>query len=162
MKIVRHYQAHILHLSKLSFATVIVHKMSIAYKSFISLWPWKSEKIMCWTEKNSDGSNTILSNIEWTQTSFYEYQTNSNGDRTRRPYFWLLTIEHRNFEPNMAFTRFTKLLFKLTRASLFRTLNELERVHLLVIKPKNPIFGFERSNIELRTLFDPSLVLKFC
>ena len=46
MKIVRHYQAHILHLSKLSFATVIVHKMSIAYKSFISLWPWKSEKIM--------------------------------------------------------------------------------------------------------------------
>ena len=50
---------------------------------------------------NSDGSNTILSNI----------------DRTR----------------------------------IFRTSNELERVHLLVIELEHPIFGFERSNIELRT-----------
>ena len=56
-----------------------------------------------------------------------------------------------NFEPNRAFSRLPKLLFELTRTSLFRTSNELERVHLLIIELEHPIFGFERSNIELRT-----------
>ena len=50
----------------------------------------------------SDGSNTILSNIDRTRTSFFEHR-----------------------------------------------MNELERVHLLVIELEHPIFGFERSNIEL-------------
>ena len=62
-----------------------------------------------------------------------------------------------NFERNRALTIFTKLLIELTRTSFFRTSNELERVHLMVIELEHPIFGFERSNIELRTLFDPSL-----
>ena len=31
---------------------------------------------------------------------------------------------------------------------IFRTMNELECVHLLVIKLEHPIFGFEQSNIE--------------
>ena len=53
-----------------------------------------------------------------------------------------------NFEPNRAFTRFTKLLIKLTRTSFFRTSNELEPVHLFVIELEHLIFGFERSNIE--------------
>ena len=43
----------------------------------------------------------------------------------------------------------------------FPLLNELERVHLLVIELEHPIFGFERSNIELRTLFDPSLSVRY-
>ena len=64
-----------------------------------------------------------------------------------------------NFELNRAFTRFTKLLFELTRTSLFRTWNELERVHLLAIELEHPIFGLERLNIEFRTLFDPSLIV---
>ena len=34
---------------------------------------------------------------------------------------------------------------------IFRTWNELERVHLLVIELEHPIFGFLWSNIELRT-----------
>ena len=39
----------------------------------------------------------------------------------------------------------------------FMNINILERVHLLVIEFDHPIFGFERSNIELLTLFAPSL-----
>ena len=61
---------------------------------------------------------------------------------------------------NRAFPRFAKLLFELTRTSLFQTSNKLECVHQLVIELEYPIFGFERSNIELRTLFDPSLYLQ--
>ena len=53
-----------------------------------------------------------------------------------------------NIEPNRAFARFTKLFIELTRTSFFRTLNELKRVHLLVIELEHPIFGFERSNFE--------------
>ena len=37
-------------------------------------------------------SNTILSNIEQTRTLFF---CSSIGDRTRTPYFWLRTYEHR-------------------------------------------------------------------
>ena len=63
-----------------------------------------------------------------------------------------------NINPNRAFTRFTKLLIELTRTSFFRTSNKLKRVYVLVIELEHPIFGFERSNIELQTLFDPSLI----
>ena len=42
---------------------------------------------------------------------------------------------------------------------IFRTSNKLKRDHLLVIEFERPIFGFEGSNIELGTLFDPSLQL---
>ena len=62
-----------------------------------------------------------------------------------------------NIELNRAFARFTKLLNELTQTLFFRTSNELERVHLMVIELEHPIFGFKRSNIELRTFFDPSL-----
>ena len=60
-------------------------------------------------------------------------------------------LERSNFEPNSVFITFTKLLIELTRTSIFRTSNELERVHLMVIELEHPIFAFERSNIELQT-----------
>ena len=44
------------------------------------------------------------------------------------------------------------------RTPFHRTWDELQCVHLLVIELEHPILGFERSNIELRTLFDPSLI----
>ena len=50
-------------------------------------------------------------------------------------------------EVKRAFTRFIKLLIELTRTSFLQTSNELEHVHLLVIKLEHPIFGFERLNI---------------
>ena len=62
-----------------------------------------------------------------------------------------------NFQPNRAFTGITKSLIDLTWTSFFQTSDQLEPVHLLVIELKHPIFGFKRSNIELRTLFDPSI-----
>ena len=110
----------------------------------------------------SDGSNTILSNIERTRTSFFEHRKNTNVFI----YWWsnsntlFLASNDRtsNFEPNRAFTRFTKSLIELTQTPFFQTSNELERVHLLVTELKHPICGFKRSNIELQTLFDPSLI----
>ena len=38
-----------------------------------------------------------------------------------------------------------------TSLDLLNFLNRLEHVHLLVMELKHPIFGFERSNIEIRT-----------
>ena len=115
----------------------------------------------------SDGSNTILSNIEWTWTSFFIHQMNSNvfiywwsNLNT-----WILASNEwtSNIKPKRpsftTFTRFTKLLIKQTWTSSFRTSNELERVHFLVIEFKHPIFGFKQSNIELRTQFNPSLTV---
>ena len=81
-----------------------------------------------------------LSNIEQTRRcSSIGYLFLASNDRTS------------NFEPNRAFTRFSKLLIEQYRTSVFRTLNELERVHLMVIELEHPIFGFERLDIELRT-----------
>ena len=53
------------------------------------------------------------------------------------------------FEPYRAFT---KLLFELTQTSFFQTSNEFERVRLMAIRLEHPIFGLERSHIELRIL----------
>ena len=39
---------------------------------------------------------------------------------------------------------------------IFRTSNELERVHLLVIELEHTIFGFEQSNIKLKDLLNYS------
>ena len=76
-------------------------------------------------------------------------------NKLERVHLLVIELKHPNFgferiniEPNMAFTRFTKLLIKQTRTSFFQTLNELKCVHLLVIKLKHPIFVFEWSNIE--------------
>ena len=101
----------------------------------------------------SDGSNTILSNIEQTRTSCFKHRTNLNVFI----YWWsnsntLFLASNdwtSNFEPNRAFTRFTKLHIELTRTSFFRTSKELEHVHLLVIELEHPIFGMEHrtSNI---------------
>ena len=102
----------------------------------------------------SNGSITILSNIERTRTSFFEHWKNSN----MFIYWWSNSNERTsNIEPNRAFTTFTKLLIELTRTSFFRTLNELEHVHLMGIKLEHPIFSFELLNIDVRTLFNPSL-----
>ena len=86
---------------------------------------------------SSDGSNTILSNVERSRTSFFEHRMNSNT------LFLASNNQTSNFELDKAFTRFTKLLFELTRTSLFRKPKELERFHLLVIELEHPIFGFE-------------------
>ena len=75
------------------------------------------------TSHTSDGSNTILSNIDRTRTSFFEHRTNSNVFI----YWWsnsntlFLASNERtsNIEPNRAFTKFTKLLIELTRTSCF-------------------------------------------
>ena len=111
--------------------------------------------------KNSDGSNTILSNIERTLTSFFEHRTNSNVFiywwSNSKTLFLASNDPTLNFKPNRAFTTFTKLLIELTRTSFFRTLNELEHVHLMGIKLEHPIFSFELLNIDVRTLFNPSL-----
>ena len=40
---------------------------------------------------------------------------------------------------------------KIILSPFYQTSNELERVHLLVIELKHPIFGFKQSNIELQT-----------
>ena len=89
-------------------------------------------------------SNTILSNIDRTRTSFFEHRTNSNVFicwwSNSNTLFLASNDRTSNFEPNRAFTTLTK--------SLIRTLNELERVHLMVIELKHPIFGFEQTNIE--------------
>ena len=81
---------------------------------FVEVKTCFSKKCSFATKMASDGSNTILSNIERIRN-----RTNSN--------------------------------------IIFWTSNELEHVHLLVIELEHPIFGFERSNIELWTYFDPSL-----
>ena len=96
---------------------------------------------------NSDGSNTIFSNIERTRTPFFEHWTNSN----LFIYWWsdsntlFLASNDRtsNFEPNTVFITFTKLLTKLTQTSIFWTLNVLKHVQHLVIKFKHLIFDFE-------------------
>ena len=114
---------------------------------------------------SSDGSNTIYrtsNKLEQNRTSFFKHRINSN----MFIYMWLksniLFLASNdwtlNFEPNKAFTRFTKLLIKLTWTLFFWTSNELEHIHLLVIKLEHPIFGFERLDIEIQTLFDPSLI----
>ena len=64
-------------------------------------------------------------------------------NNTKRPKY----VSWMEPEVKRAFTRFTKLLIELTRTSFLQTSNELEHVHLLVIKLEHPIFGFERLNI---------------
>ena len=41
----------------------------------------------------------------------------------------------------------------MSRTPFYRTSNELERVHLLVIELERPIFGFELTNIEPNRAF---------
>ena len=67
-----------------------------------------------------------------------------------------------NFEPNRAFTTLTKSLIELTQTSFFRTSNELERVHLMVIELEHPILGFEQTNIEPNRAFSrfPKLLME--
>ena len=93
--------------------------------------------------------------IEWTRTLFFEHRTNLNVF-----IFWwsntlFLASDDRtsNFEPYRTFTRFAKLLTELTWTSFFRTSDELKWEVIL----EHPILGFERTNIELKTLFEPSL-----
>ena len=102
----------------------------------------------------------VMGRTPFYRTSFFEHRTNSNVfiySSNSNTLFFASNDRTSNIEPNMPFTSFAKLLFELTRTSLFRISNELECVHLLVIELEHPIFGFERLNIELRTLFDPSL-----
>ena len=74
-------------------------------------------------------SNTILLNIERTRTR------SSIGDRTRTPYFWLQMIEH-----NRAFTRFTKLLIKLTQTSFFLNIERTQMCSSSGNQTRTPYF----------------------
>ena len=114
-------------------------------------------------EESSDGSNTILSNIEQTRTSIFRTSTNPN----MFIYWWsnsntlfLASNEQTNIKPKRAIIRFTNLLIKQTRTSIFWTINELHRVHLLVIELEHPIFCFDWLNIELQTWFDVRPITK--
>ena len=61
----------------------------------------------------SDRLITILSNNEWTETSFFEHWTTQTcsfiGDRTRTPYFWLRTVEHQTSNIVRPITRSSKV-----------------------------------------------------
>ena len=100
-----------------------------------------------------NGSNTILSNIERSRSSFFELRMYSNmfiywwWSNSNTLFYCLGKVEHwtlnlldlLNYSSNSI------------RRHFFWTSNELEHVLLLVIELEHPIFGFKRSNIELRT-----------
>ena len=98
------------------------------------------------------GRTPFYQNIDRTRTSFFEHRTNWNMFicwwSNSNTLFLASNDQTSNFEPNTVFTTFTKLLIELTRTSFFRTSNELERVHLMVIELEHHIFAFECSNIE--------------
>ena len=83
-------------------------------------------------------------NMERTRTC------SSIGDRTRTPYFWLQTNKNQTLN-----------IIGLSLDLLNYSSNWLEH-HFFEHRKnsKNPIFGFKQSNIELGTLFDPSLTIR--
>ena len=96
-----------------------------------------------------DGSDTILSNVDRTQTSFFEHWTNSkvfiywwSNSNTR-----ILASNKRTSNPKSLLNYSSNRL----KHHFFPALNGPKRVRLLLIELKQPIIGFERSNIELRT-----------
>ena len=99
------------------------------------------------------GRTPFYQNIDRTRTSFFEHRTNWNMFicwwSNSNTLFLASNDQTSNFEPNTVFTTFTKLLIELTRTSFFQTSNELDCVHTFANKLEHPIFGFERSNIEL-------------
>ena len=106
--------------------------------------------VMCQTPfyRTSNELKHHFSNIERTRTC------SSIGDQTRTPYFFILNDRTSNFEPNRTFTRFTNLQnCSLNRLEhhFFEHLTKSNVCHLLAIELKHPNFGFDRSNIELRT-----------
>ena len=72
----------------------------------------------------SEGSNAILSNIEWTQTTFFVYRTYSNVFiylwSNSNTLFLDLNKQTTNIEPSRTFSRFTKSLIELTLTSFFK------------------------------------------
>ena len=83
--------------------------------------------------------------ITWVCSSIY--------DRTWTSHFWLWMNKHRTSN----LIGLSVDLLNYSSNWLKHHFFELERVHLFVIELEHPIFGFERSNIKLWTLFDPSL-----
>ena len=140
------------------FSIRLLRSVKVFIFDFITVKPKCVRKSLANT---SDGSNTILLNI----------------DRTWTHYFWLQTIEHRTSNligPSLdLLNSLTKRLeHQMNWNLIFRTLNELERVHLLVIELKHPIFGFKHSsthyymilltsNISL-SIMTPQMKLWFC
>ena len=94
----------------------------------------------------SDRLNTILSNNERTETSFFEHWTTQTcsfiGDRTRTPFFWLRTNEHR-----------TSNLIRLSLNLLNYSSNWLEH-HFFEHRTNSNVFIYWKSNSN--TLFLPS------
>ena len=115
-------------------SSLIEHYDKIIYSDIDTIWKKDPRPYF----KGSDGSNTILSNIDRTRTSFFEHRTNSNVFiywwSNSNTLFLASNEQTSNIKPNRAFTKFTKLLIELTQTSFFRTSNELEHVHLLVIE----------------------------
>ena len=133
----------------------------------IFTYNWLICLVMSWTPfyQTLNELEHHIPNIEQTWTC------SSINNLTCTPYFGIWTIEHRTW--NIVWPITTIFCFKgngyrtsnLKESSLdllnhslnslehhfFRTLNRLKLVHLLVIELEHPIFGFERSNIELWT-----------
>ena len=84
-------------------------------------------------------------------------QCNWTSNELERVHILVIKLKHPifafkriNIEPNRAFTRFTELLIAWTDSNIVLQMsNERERVHLLLIQLKHPIFGYEWWNIEL-------------
>ena len=125
---------------------------SLEIELFAKLWLRNTVSLIYTGIQNQNVDHFVNLIYIWAGTSVFEHRTNWNMFM----YWWSNTLFSAlkeltsNSKPNRAFTRFTKLLIELTRTSIFPTLNELERVHLMVIKLQHPILGFKRSNIELR------------
>ena len=93
-----------------------------------------------------------------TRTSFFEHRTNLNVfiNWWSNSITWILASNKRT--SNIKCLNLIYLTIHQTDSKrFFFTLNELERVHFLVIELEHPNFGFKQSNIELQTSFDPSL-----
>ena len=65
-----------------------------------------------------------------------DYQTGTS-------FFLAFNERSSNIKLNTAFTRSIELRIEQTGTSIFRPLNGLKRVHILVIELEYPIFGFK-------------------
>ena len=98
---------------------------------------------------HSDGSNTILSNIDRTRTSFFEHRTNSNmficwWSNSNTLFFASNELTSNLIGPSL------DLLIYLSNI-VVQTSTQLKRVHLLVIILDHLNFGFKRTNINYQT-----------
>ena len=108
----------------------------------------------------SDGSNTILSNIERTRTSFFERQTNSNVFIYQWSNLNTLFLASNERTSNIELNRPSLDLLNFLRTDSNIIFSNVERTRTcssIRNRTRTPYFWL--LTIELRTLFDPSLSL---